>query len=125
MTIIQGTKEWLEAKKKTIGASEIFTLVHHYCSNELRDYADQCGINLIKEKPFRTVQELFIKVFYEVETSNIDPDVARFGLKMEDYVASVVLNDIQSCNIDRPNDFVKNESLHSLASCPPDRDWET
>ena len=52
--ITQGSKEWLEAKQSKISASEIFTLVRHYCAKEL----EALNFDLKEEKSFRSVNRI-------------------------------------------------------------------
>lgn len=115
-SIKQGTPEWLEAKQKTTGASEIFSLVYHYCAKELRDM----GFDLNKERPFRTVQELFLKIKFGAKLSDIDPIHSEFGNGMEPYIAFRLSEDLPKLKVERSKEFVINEGLHPLAACSPD-----
>lgn len=118
--ILQGTQQWLDAKQSKISASEIFSLVLHYCRPEL----EQMGFNLLEEKSFRTVQELFLKVKFGAKLSEIDPVHAEFGNGMEPYVAYRLGQELNKgfglYNIERSKEFVINEDLHPLAACSPD-----
>lgn len=116
MKISQGTPEWLEAKQSKISASEIYSLVHHYCKKEL----ETVGFDLVKERPFRTVQELFLKVKFGAKLSKIDPVHSEFGNGMEGYVASRLRQKLPQLAIERSKEFVVNEELHPLAACSPD-----
>ena len=82
MTIKQNTSEWLEAKKDKIGASEIFTLVAHYCKDELK----QANIDLSNEKAFKTPLELYLKIKFSVQDDSISEVNSQFGLGMENYI---------------------------------------
>jgi len=115
-SIVQGTPEWLEAKQKTIGASEVYALVHHYCKKDLQDL----GIELPKELPFRTIQELFLKIKFDAKLSDIDPICSEFGNGMESYIAYRLGQELPQLKIERSKEFIINEKLHSLAACSPD-----
>jgi hypothetical protein len=114
--IIQNTPEWLEAKQSKISASEIFSLVLHYCRAEL----EKMGFDLKEERSFRTVQELFLKVKFGAKFSNIDPIHSEFGLGMEPYVAYRLNQELPQFRIERSKEFIINERLHPLAACSPD-----
>jgi len=116
MTIIQGTPEWLEAKQSKISASEIFTLVQYYCRAQL----EEMGFNLLEEKSFRSVQELFLKVKFDAKLSDIDPMHSEFGNGMEPYVAYRLGKELPQLKIERTKDFVVNNEIHPLAACSPD-----
>lgn len=116
MAIFQGSKEWLEAKQSKISASEIFSLVLHYCRSEL----EAMGFDLREEKSFRTVQELFMKVKFGAKLSTIDPIHSEFGQGMEPYVAYRLGQELPRLKIERSKEFVVNEELHPLAACSPD-----
>ena len=79
--IKQQTTEWQEARKNTIGASEIYSLVHHYCKDEL----SALDIDPLKEKPFLGAQELYLKLA-GAELLPIDPVLSDFGNRMEPYI---------------------------------------
>lgn len=114
--IKQGTQDWLETKKQFIGASEIYSLIHHYCQNELV----ALGINVIEEKPFLGAQELYLKLS-GAELEPIDPVFADFGNKMESYI-------LHRCQIEQgdklaiteTDGFFTNPEFHRLAACSPD-----
>lgn len=115
--IIQGSEAWLEAKQSKISASEIFSLVLHYCRPEL----EAMGFNLKEEKSFRTVQELFLKVKFGAKLSEIDPVHSQFGNGMEPYVAYRLEREIpELAQVERSKEFITNENLHPLAACSPD-----
>ena len=114
--ILQGSEEWLEAKQSKISASEIFSLVLHYCRPEL----ELMGFDLKEEKSFRTVQELFLKVKFGAKLSEIDPVHSEFGQGMEAYVAYRLGQELPQLSIERSKDFIVNEKLHPLAACSPD-----
>ena len=114
--ITQGTQEWLEAKQSKISASEIFSLVLHYCKKELEDMS----FNLFEEKSFRSVQELFMKVKFGAKLSEIDPVHSEFGNGMEKYVAYRLKQEFPEMNVERSKEFIINENLHPLAACSPD-----
>jgi hypothetical protein len=114
--IIQGSEAWLEAKQSTIGASEIYTLIYHYCKDELQ----QLGIDIAKERPFRTIQEMFLKVKFGAKLSAIDPVYSEFGNGMELYVAYRLKQKLSQIKVERTQDFIVNENLHKLAACSPD-----
>lgn len=114
--ILQGTSEWLEAKQSKISASEIFSLVLHYCRAEL----EVMNFNLREEKSFRTVQELFLKVKFDAKLSDIDHIHSEFGQGMEPYVAYRLQCEVDQFEVKRSKEFIVNENLHSLAACSPD-----
>lgn len=114
--ILQNTPEWQAAKQKTIGGSEVFSLVHHYCAKELQDM----GFSLAKERPFRTVQEMFLKVAFDAKLSPIDPMHSEFGNGMESYVSCRLQQELPQLLIERTKDFIINPELHPLAACSPD-----
>lgn len=116
MKITQGTVEWFEAKQSTIGASEIFSLCAHYCKKELESF----GLNLINEKSFRTIQELFLKVKFNAKLSAIDLVNSEFGNGMESYIIHRLKKEIAGIEIEKTKDFVINKDLHPLAACSPD-----
>jgi len=84
--IIQGSKEWLDYKQKTIGGSEIYTLVYHYCFKDLEALGFETE-ELIKDRPFRTIQELFLKVKFGAQLDDILPVHKVFGNALEEYIA--------------------------------------
>lgn len=116
MSILQGSTEWLEAKQSKISASEIYSLVHHYCKSEL----EKLGFHLVKERPFRTVQEMFLKVKFGAKLSEIDPIHSEFGNGMEPYVAYRLGQQLPQLQIERSKEFLVNEKVHRLAACSPD-----
>lgn len=140
MKIRQQTPEWLEIKKNYVGASEIYSLAHYYCRQDL----EKIGVNLIKEKPFKSALEIFLKIKHKVTVDSIDPVNSEFGLKMEGYVLSALKeNSPKGLNLASINglslsssainyigsgainyigskDFVINENIHSLSACSPD-----
>jgi len=114
--IKQGTPEWLEARKNTIGASEIYSLVHHYCKDEL----SALGIDPSKEKPFLGAQELYLKLA-GAELLPIDPVLADFGNCMEPYILMRCQEELaHKINFVETEDFLTKPEFHSLASCSPD-----
>lgn len=116
MTIIQGSDTWLEARKSKIGGSEVFSLIAHYCAKELREM----GLDMTKEKPFRTIQEQFLKIKFGAELSKIDPVHSEFGNGLEGYVAYRLQQELPQLEIERTKDFIVNPELHKLAACSPD-----
>lgn len=114
--IKQQTSEWLEAKKQFIGASEIYSLIHHYCQSELVSL----GINVIEEKPFLGTQELYLKLA-GAELEPIDPVLADFGNQMEGYILHrYQLEQGDKLAITETDDFLTNPEFHKLAACSPD-----
>lgn len=112
--IIQNTPEWLQAKKSKIGGSEIYSLIYHYCKPEL----EILGVDLIKEKPFKSALELFIKIKHGEEINDISEVNSQFGKGMEPYIAYRLSNEV--CPSKRTDNFIINEGLHNLAACSPD-----
>lgn len=115
-SILQGSEEWKQAKQSKISASEIYSLVHHYCAKELQ----ALGFDLVKERPFRTVQEMFLKVKFDAKLSAIDPIHSEFGNGMESYIAYRLGQKLPQLKIERSKEFILNEELHPLAACSPD-----
>lgn len=115
-SIIQGSDAWLQAKQSKISASEIFSLVNHYCKLEL----EAMGFDLKEEKSFRTVQEMFLKVKFGAKLSDIDPVHSQFGQGLESYVAYRLGQDLPQVSVERSKEFIVNEDLHPLAACSPD-----
>lgn len=116
MTIKQGTEEWLKARLLKIGGSEIYTLIYHYCAEELR----RMGFILSKERPFRSIQELFLKIVYKIQLNSIDEVHSQFGNGMEPYIAYHLAKEVPQLDVITSQDFIINESIHKLASCSPD-----
>jgi hypothetical protein len=114
--IIQHSPEWLEAKKSKIGGSEIFTLVHYYCQEELKSL----DVDLDKEMGFKTALELFIKLKFGVEDNNISEVNSVFGNEMEEYINARLNQELPSTATARTRDFIINEELHKLSACSPD-----
>ena len=126
MTIKQGTPEWLEEKKKYIGASEIYGLAHHYCQSELM----AIGVDIFKEKPFTTAAELFLKIKYDFNLERTDSEASRvtlaFGSAMEDYVFKRLRGELNAnhdhnqIELSQKHDFITNPDFHKYAACSPD-----
>lgn len=114
--IIQNTPEWLQAKKSKIGGSEIYSLVYHYCKPEL----EALGIDLIKDKPFKSVLELFIKIKHGEEINDIEEVHKVFGNVLEEYIAYRLRKELPESKIDRTKKFVLSPTFHILAACSPD-----
>jgi hypothetical protein len=111
--MLQGTKEWLEAKKSRIGGSEIYSLVFHYCKKELK----ALGVDLLKEQPFLSVQELFLQKKFGIDLLEINPILAEFGNQMEDFVNWKVSNLYPNLEIEAKKDYLtKGDRL----GCSPD-----
>lgn len=114
--IKQKTLEWLVARKNTIGASEIYSLVHHYCNNELT----ALGVDTFKDKPFLSAQELYLKLA-GAELLPIDPVLSDFGSRMEPYILMRCQEELaHKINFVKTEDFLTRPEFHSLASCSPD-----
>ena len=124
--IKQGTNEWLAAKKQYIGGSEIYGLAHHYCKNEL----EAIGIDLYKEKPFTSAQELFLKVKFGFDLARKDTAAMKsllaFGNAMEGYVFKRLQGELNTghdnkqIKLEQKHDFVVNKDMHDYACCSPD-----
>jgi len=121
--IIQGSDEWKVAKQSKIGASEVYSLVFHYCQDELIKLG--LNVNKVTERPFRTVQELFMKIKFGAELSDIDPVHSEFGNGMEPYIAHRLGQQLPQIKLERSKEFIVNESFHPLAACSPDGYIET
>lgn len=115
-SIIQGSEAWLEVKQKTIGGSEIYTLVYHYCFEDLKalGFSDE---QLIKDRPFRTIQELFLKVKFGAKLDDILPVHKVFGNSMEEYIARRLEKKMPNISVERTKDFIMTDGL---ASSSPD-----
>lgn len=125
--IKQGTTEWLEEKKKYIGASEIYGLAHYYCKNEL----EAIGIDIFKEKPFVSAAELFLKVKFGFNLAhNVNSTKTKalfaFGSAMENYVFKRLQGELNAghddkqIKLEQKHDFVVNKEMHDYACCSPD-----
>lgn len=114
--IIQGSEQWKEARQSKIGGSEVFSLCHHYCARELQEM----GFDLSKERPFRTIQEMFLKIKFGAKLSEIDPVHSEFGNGLEAYTAYCLKQELPELEIERTKEFVLNPEFHELASCSPD-----
>src|SRR5260221_13396943 len=115
-SIKQNTPEWLAAKVSKIGASEIYSLIYHYCRPEL----EKLGVDLIKEKPFKSALELFLKIKHGIENNDIKEVYSEFGHGMEPYICQRLKKELSECRVNTTDDFVLNEILHNLAACSPD-----
>ncbi len=128
--IIQQSEEWLAAKMSKIGASEIFTLVAHYCKAELK----QANIDLTikkeedkedekEEKAYKTALELFLKIKFQIQDDSFNEVNREFGLGMEEYILYRLGQEEkfkERVQFEGSKDFVVNEKLSHLASCSPD-----
>ena len=83
--IKQGSEEWLKAKQARIGGSEIYAIAYYYCQKELQTI----GVDLIKDQPFQTALELFLRVKFGVDQEAISVVSSEFGSGMEDYVLTI------------------------------------
>lgn len=119
MKIKQNTPEWLEAKKSKIGASEIFSLVAHYCKDELK----QANIDLDNEKAFKTPLELFLKVKFGVVDDSFSEVNRDFGLGMEGYILYRLGQEEKfkdKVQFEGSKDFIVNDKNGHIACCSPD-----
>ena len=114
--IVQNTPEWLEAKLLKIGGSEIYSLVYHYCKTELK----ALGVDLMKEKPFKSALELFIKIKHGEEINDISEVNSEFGKGMESYINNRLSESLQQCLCEQTDAFIVDEEFHKLAACSPD-----
>ncbi|NVM36317.1 MAG: hypothetical protein HWN81_12035 [Candidatus Lokiarchaeota archaeon] len=114
--IIQQSPEWKQEKQLRIGGSEIFSLAFHYCQPEL----EKLGIDLIKEQPFKSALEIYLRVKFQCEEEPILVVNAQYGLGMEDYITSRLNSENQDLEIEGTRDFIINEDIHKLACCSPD-----
>lgn len=120
MKIKQHTPEWHTAKLSKIGASEIFSLVAHYCKDELK----KANIDLGIEKAYKTPLELYLKVKFGVQDDSFSEVNREFGLGMEDYILYRLRQeqpkDDWGIDYEGSKSFIVNEKVSHLASCSPD-----
>lgn len=114
--IKQHTQAWHQAKAERVGGSEIYALAHYYCNKEL----EQIGIDLVKEQPFQTALEIYLKVKFGIKEDGISNVNSEFGRGMEPYIVSRLNNKDEEMDILGSDDFIINEKVHSLACCSPD-----
>lgn len=112
--ILQNSPQWLEIKQSRIGGSEIFSLANYYCSQELKDLK----IDTAKEPPFRSALELFCKVKFSSQLSQIGSVNSEFGKGMEEYIANRVTEALaDSVLVTRTDEFIVGDGL---MCCSPD-----
>lgn len=115
--ITQQSQEWKAAKQSRIGGSEIYTLAFYYCRKEL----EQIGVDLVKDQPFQSALELFLRVKYGLEQEPISQVSAQFGNGMEGYIVSRLNNEMSDkCGHFGTKDFIIADNIHNLACCSPD-----
>jgi hypothetical protein len=114
--ITQQSPEWLEKKQPRIGGSEIYSLAAYYCQAELQ----KLGIDLIKEPPFKSALEVYLRVKFQCKEQPIDPVLSEFGLGVENYITSRLNAENPNLQIEGTRDFIINEDIHKLACCSPD-----
>lgn len=114
--IEQGTLEWLEAKKTTIGGSEIGALIAGLCTAE---EIQKAGLNLKNESFFQTPMKIGLKFLYGL-TNDIPKVNSLYGKAMEVPSVEFLNNNFQGVlKAQNTNDFVvSNKSKH--ISCSPD-----
>jgi len=111
--IKQNTPEWLEAKRSKIGGSEIYSLVYHYCKNEL----EQINVDLVKDKPFRSALEIYLEKKFSIEGEPISQVNSEFGLGMEDFICDYLNVTNPSITAKTTKEFITTDGL---TSCSPD-----
>jgi hypothetical protein len=85
--LIQGTREWDDARASRIGSSEVFGIVRYYATEqELLN----CGINpqdIKDEKPYITAWALYHKMLNDgiYQLPELDHSLAEYGHAMEHY----------------------------------------
>jgi hypothetical protein len=114
--INQHTPQWLAKKLLLIGGSEIWSLVWHYKKAELEKF----GVNLKKDKPFRSPLAVFIKIRHGVQDDKFSAVNRDFGLGMEPYIGYRLAKQLPAVKVSRTSDFIVNPVLHPLACCSPD-----
>jgi hypothetical protein len=114
--ISQQSPEWLEAKKSRVGGSEIYTLAFYYCRKEL----EQIGVDLIKDQPFQSALELYLRVKHGLQQEKIVQVSSEFGGGMEPYIVSRLNSEEKNAKIEGTKDFIIAEKTHNLACCSPD-----
>jgi len=85
--LIQGTREWENARETRIGSSEIFDIVRYYATGE---ELLNCGLNpeeVQNEKPYVTAWALYHKILRDglYQRGELDPALAEYGHAMEGY----------------------------------------
>ena len=123
-------KEWLEAKNKMIGASEIYSLVfEYYIENNyqefIKNFPNLANDKIKKEQPFLTATQLLINKKYNL-SNEINKVDSIFGNLMEDYIIEKIKNDVNfdiiEKNIDEDGKYnLKiNDNFHPKACATPD-----
>jgi hypothetical protein len=129
------TPEWKEARKNYVGASEIYSLVYHYCYAELEQISKRLELPI--EKPWKGAYEIWHKIKYGHELEMDNQDDAYFGKEMERYIIGWIernmfssLSQFSLARLLTSNEFnsnkygegffVLNSDFHILAACSPD-----
>lgn len=90
--LVQGTREWENARETRIGSSEVFDIVRYYATEqELLN----CGLDpqeVLNEKPFVTAWALYHKILRDglFQRAELDPAYAEYGHAMESYGLSIL-----------------------------------
>ena len=114
--ISQQTPEWLEQKRTRIGGSEIYALASYYCKPEL----ESIGVDLIKDQPFQSALELYLRVKFGVEQEPIPVVSSEFGGGIEPYIVARLNIENSDFKTEGTKDFIIAENIHKLACCSPD-----
>ena len=113
--IKQHTPEWLTEKLKYIGGSEIYSLVWHYCKDDLI----KAGVDVVKEKPFMSPLQLFVKVKHGLINNDISVVNSQFGLEMEACINNRLNLENDNIIVTGSSNFVANDKINLMA-CSPD-----
>lgn len=112
---MQNTPEWLEEKKKYVGASEIFALACYYCDKEI----NKSGINLLGESSFQTPLEIFLEKKFNSSRNSIDKVLSEFGLGMEGFIIDKLKKENEELLFYKSKDYFISDK-HKLAAYSPD-----
>ena len=120
--IIQHTEEWFDAKLKSIGGSEIGSLVQYYCAEEVQKYFP----TLAEESFFSTPFEIFVKIKHGVrvdndERSSDERNTLEYGTKMEKYAVFRANQESRGvAKYEGTDSFWENKEINKYATCSPD-----
>lgn len=113
------SEEWVEERKKYIGASQIYSLVSYYCKEEL----EQLGI---AEAPFASAFSLYHQIKNNI-VADFDYKISEYGHVVEDFFSYAISYsredhcfDYQFEEVSRWEDFVIRPDISPLAACSPD-----
>jgi len=116
-------QDWLEARKKIVGASEISAVIRHTISKDelIEAMGEQSATSFLSETDFLTPYELYHLKKGTLESKPFSPVLSEFGHKMELYAERYLNNsfdDIIKAKC-QPQEVLKSD-LHKLAGYTPD-----